>query len=91
MMSSTSVESPPCKAKSNGVVASSLGSSKALTPPGRHKRKWNSLGRAHLTAKCRRDSLCRDTEEKEKKNGLLIPPVIKFVLCIFPKEMMYWV
>lgn len=88
-MSSTSVECPPCKAKSNGVVASSLGSFKALTPPGRHKRKWNSLGRAHLTARCRRDSLCRDTEEK--KNVMLVPPVIKFVLYIFPKEMMCWV
>lgn len=83
-MSSTSVECPPCKAKSNGVVASSLGSSKALTPPGRHKRKWNSLGRAHLTARCRRDSLCRHTEERQEKSVMLVPPVIKFDLYSFP-------
>ena len=64
VMSSNSLERPPRKAKSNGVAPSSLGKAKAWTPPGRHRRNWESLARPHLTARCRRDSLCRETEKK---------------------------
>ena len=35
VMSSTSLECPPCKAKSNGVAPSSLGKVRAWAPPGR--------------------------------------------------------
>lgn len=88
-MCSTSVECPPCKAKSNGVVPSSLGSSKALTPPGRHKRKWKSLGRPHLTARCRRDSLWRDTEEKGKH--VVSSSIHKLCFVHFINELIHWV
>ena len=64
VMSSTSSEYPARKAKSNGVAPSSLGKAKAWTPPGRHKRKRDSLGRPHLIARCRRDSLHKDTEKE---------------------------
>lgn len=84
VMSSISLECPPCEAKSRGVAPSSLGNAKAWIPPGRHRRKWESLARPHLTARCRRDSLCRDTAEKEK-HVTSVPLSSQFVSYILSK------
>ena len=87
VMSSTSLECPPCKAKSNGVAPSSLGKVRAWAPPGRHRRSWESLARPHLIARCRRDSLCRETEKEKHMTLLKVPPFKKFILHIFSKRL----
>lgn len=87
VMSSTSLEWPPRKAKSNGVAPSSLGNVRAWAPPGRHRSSWESLVRPHLTARCRRDSLCRETEKEKQATLLIVPPFKKFIFHIFSKRL----
>lgn len=55
---STSLECPFCKAKSNGVAPSSLGNANADDPPGWAAKNCESLANPNFITRWRRVSLC---------------------------------